>query len=412
MQVLLAERALAGANLTAVDDAAVIIDDGVITWVGPRTEAPDHQEGADVEVHNLGNVTVMPGLIDAHTHLAFDGGPEPVRRMRGESEAAQVALMLHHARNLLSVGVTTARDLGSPAYLDVAVREAIVGGIARGPRLVVSGPPITITGGHCWFMGGEADSADEVRTMVRRHHKHGTDLIKVMVTGGNMTTGSAPWQAQFDTDVLRVIVEEAHRVGKKVAAHAHAAEGIRRAVDAGVDSIEHCSFQNRSGGFELDDTLVDRIVDAGIHVSPTVNFRLPELLGMMPDPYFPIGDLYRRGVQIIAGTDAGIDDTPHHGFIGGLQALAGFGLPNREVLTAATSRAAAAIGLGEITGRLAPGYAADVVAVAGDPLRDLTSLDELVLVMTNGQPFTPDPLPPINPLPADYLPMNLRAGAH
>src|SRR5690625_4689924 len=148
--------------------------------------------------------------------------------MRGESEAAQVALMLHHARNLLSVGVTTARDLGSPAYLDVAVREAIVGGIARGPRLVVPGPPITITGGHCWVMGGEADSADEVRTMVRRHHKHGTDLIKVMVTGGNMTTGSAPWQAQFDTDVLRVIVEEAHRVGKKVAAHAHAAEGIRR----------------------------------------------------------------------------------------------------------------------------------------------------------------------------------------
>jgi len=226
-----------------------------------------------------------------------------------------------------------------------------------------------------------------------------------------MTAGSSPWQAQFDTDVLRVIVEEAHRVGKKVAAHAHAAEGIRRAVDAGVDSIEHCSFQNRSGGFDLDDTLVARIVDAGIHVSPTVNFRLPELLGMMPDPYFPVGDLYRRGVQIIAGTDAGIDDTPHHGFIGGLGSLAGFGLPHREVLIAATSRAAAAIGLGEITGQLAPGYAADLLAVSGDPLRDLDSLEELRLVMTNGRRFTPDPLPPIEPLPDDYLPMNQRAGA-
>src|SRR5690625_3140308 len=198
-----------------MDDAAVIIDDGVITWVGPRTEAPDHQEGADVEVHNLGNVTVMPGLIDAHTHLAFDGGPEPVRRMRGESEAAQVASRWPHARSPLGVGVAPAREVGSPASLDAGGRGAIVGGVARGVRLVVAGPRTTITGGHCWCMGGEADSADEVRSMVRRHHKHGTDLIKVMVTGGNMTTGSAPWQAQFDTDVLRVIVEEAHRVGKR-----------------------------------------------------------------------------------------------------------------------------------------------------------------------------------------------------
>ncbi len=411
MQVLTADRALVGADLRLVEDAAVIIDDGEITWVGPRGEAPGHRGRDDGDARHLGDVTLLPGLIDAHTHLAFDGGPEPVRHLIGADEPALVASMLYHARNLLSVGVTTARDLGAPGYLDVAVREAIARGIARGPRLVVSGPPITITGGHCWFMGGEADSADDVRTMVRRHHKHGTDLIKVMVTGGNMTTGSAPWQAQFHTDTLRVIVEEAHRVGKKVAAHAHAAEGIRRAVDAGVDTIEHCSFQNPGGGFDLDDVLVDRIVAAGIHVAPTVNFRLPDLLRMMPDPYFPVGDLYRRGVRIIAGTDAGIDHTPHHGFVGGLQALSGFDVPAHEVLIAATSRAAEAIGLGARTGQLTPGYAADLIAVPGDPRTDLGVLTDLRLIMTDGQPFTPDPLPPIPPLPEDYLPMNLRAAS-
>jgi imidazolonepropionase-like amidohydrolase len=151
-------------------------------------------------------------------------------------------LMLHSARQLLGVGVTTARDLGGRGYLAVAVRDAIAAGLARGPRLVVAAAPVTVTGGHCWFMGGEADSEDDLRRVVRTHHKHGADLIKVMSTGGFMTEGSAPWYAQFTTAQLAVIVEEAARVDKPVAAHAHGIEGIRRAVEAGVTTIEHCSF--------------------------------------------------------------------------------------------------------------------------------------------------------------------------
>jgi imidazolonepropionase-like amidohydrolase len=134
--------------------------------------------------------------------------------------------MLHSARDLLGAGVTTARDLGARAYLDVVVRDAIAAGLGRGPRMVVAARPVTVTGGHCWFMGGEADSEDELRRMVRTHHKRGADLIKVMSTGGFMTTGSAPWYAQFTRAQLAVIVEEAGRVGKPRRALSGAAAAV------------------------------------------------------------------------------------------------------------------------------------------------------------------------------------------
>ena len=183
--------------------------------------------------------------------------------------------MLRSARELLGVGVTTARDLGGRGYLPVLVRDAIAADLARGPRLVVSGSPVTVTGGHCWFMGGEADSDDDLRRLVRTHHKHGTDLIKVMSTGGFMTSGSAPWYAQFSTAQLAVIVEEAARVDKPVAAHAHGIEGIQRAVDAGVSTLEHCSFVTETNERQFSEPLAAQIADRGIVVCPTINVNAP-----------------------------------------------------------------------------------------------------------------------------------------
>jgi imidazolonepropionase-like amidohydrolase len=226
------------ADPTVIDDGAVVVEAPDIAWVGRRADLPA-ELGSAARRHDLGDCTLMPGLIDAHVHLGFDGGPDPTARMQAETDAEQLVLMLHSARQLLSVGVTTARDLGARAYLDLTVRDAIAAGTARGPRMVTAGSPITVTGGHCWFMGGECDTADDVRRAVRRHHKMGTDLVKVMSTGGFMTRGSAPWYAQFTADQLRAAVDEAHRVGKKVAAHAHGVDGIARAVEAGVDTIEH-----------------------------------------------------------------------------------------------------------------------------------------------------------------------------
>jgi imidazolonepropionase-like amidohydrolase len=232
--------------------------------------------------------------------------------------------------------VTTARDLGARSYLDIVVRDAIARAEARGPRMVVATRPITVTGGHCWFMGAEADSEDDLRRMVRTHHKHGADLIKVMSTGGFMTTGSAPWYAQFTVAQLAAIVEEAARVDKKVAAHAHVAELTGR--------------------------------DVGQYVKP----------------------MHDLGVRIIAGTDAGIDATPHHQYVGGLEHLVTLGFSPGQVITMATTEAATALGVDGVTGRLAPGYEADLIVVDGDPQADISALGRLQRVVARGRDYVPD----------------------
>src|SRR5580698_1929375 len=221
-EVLTAPRVITGDKIVA--DGAVVIGDRTVDWVGPAAALPA-QYAALPRAHYPGS-TIMPGLIDSHVHLGFSGGPDPASQMRAETDEQQLIVMLRNARDLLGVGVTSARDLGARSFLGVVARDAIASGLARGPRLVVAGPPVTVTGGHCWFMGGEADSEDDLRRIVRTHHKHGADLIKVMATGGFMTSGSAPWYAQFTTEQLAVIVAEASRVDKPVAAHAHGLEGI------------------------------------------------------------------------------------------------------------------------------------------------------------------------------------------
>ena len=406
MKALAAKRVLAGPDLSCIDDGVVVLDGTTISWVGARAGLPD--EYADSEVKDLGDATLLPGLIDAHVHLAFDGSPHPVQRMMSESDNEQIVLMLRSARELLSVGVTTARDLGARGYTDVVVRDAIARGDARGPRLLTAGSPITTTGGHCWFMGGEADGPDAVRLKVREHHKNRVDHIKVMATGGNMTPGSAPWHAQFSGDELTVAVEEAHRLGHKVAAHCHGLEGIRRAVAAGVDSLEHCSFQKKDSFGAIDPDLAQTVADSDSYVSPTTNFRVREFRALIPGMGNAVGELYKRGAQIIMSTDAGIDGVPHYGFVGGMESLEDAGLPSQECLVAATSRSAHALGIGEVTGQLAAGLAADIIAVEGDPREGVAALHDLVLVMTNGVEFTPDPLPEIVPLSVDDLPEMLR----
>ncbi len=312
--------------------------------------------------------------------------------MRAETDAQQLVLMLRSARELLGVGVTTARDLGARAYLDVVVRDAIAAGLAPGPRMMVANRPVTVTGGHCWFMGGEADSEDDLRRIVRTHHKHGADLIKVMATGGFMTGGSAPWYAQFSAEQLAVVVAEARRLDKPVAAHAHGVEGIRRAVEAGVTTIEHCSFVTETNERHFDERLADRIAERGIFVCPTVNVNAPyvaELTGRAVGEN--VMKMRDAGVRIIAGTDAGINNNPHHQYAGGLQALVSLlGFKPAEVIAMATTEAAAALGLGAVTGRLAPGYDADLIVVDGDPLADIAALGRLRRVIARGREYVPD----------------------
>jgi imidazolonepropionase-like amidohydrolase len=386
-EVLTAPRVITGDE--TVTDGAVVIGADTVDWVGASAAVP--AEYAALPRTDYPGSTIMPGLIDCHVHLGLDGGPDPSARMRGETDEQQLVLMLRSARELLGVGVTTARDLGARSYLDVVVRDAIAGGLARGPRLVVATRPITVTGGHCWFMGGEADSADDLRRMVRTHHKHGADLIKVMATGGFMTPGSAPWYAQFSTAQLAVIVEEARRVDKAVAAHAHGIEGMRRAVEAGVSTLEHCSFVTETNERRFDEALAAMIAERGIFVCPTVNVNAPyvaELTGIVLGEYLmAMSDM---GVRLIAGTDAGVDNVPHHQYAGGLEHLVKLGFRPADVLAMATTEAAAALGVDAITGRLAPGYDADIIVVDGDPLADISALGRLRRVIARGRDYVPD----------------------
>ena len=386
-EVLAAPRVMTGDG--TVTDGAIVIGDRTVDWAGPAAVLPAQYQG--MPRTDYPDSTIMPGLIDCHVHLGLDGGPNPAARMRRETDAQQLVLMLRSARDLLGVGVTTARDLGARAYLDVVVRDAIAEGLARGPRMVVAARPITVTGGHCWFMGGEADSDDDLRRMVRTHHKHGADLIKVMSTGGFMTTGSAPWYAQFTAAQLAVIVEEASRVDMPVAAHAHGIEGIRRAVAAGVTTLEHCSFVTETNDRRFDEALAARIAEQKIFVCPTISANAPyiaELTGIVVGAH--VRAMHELGVRIITGTDAGIDNNPHHQYVGGLQYLVTLGFEPAEVLAMATTEAAAALGVDAITGRLAPGYDADLIVVDGDPRADLAALGRLRRVITRGRDYLPD----------------------
>lgn len=397
MKLYTADRLLTqGEAGDILDGAAVLVgDDGKFEWVGRQADFPASNYPADLEREDLGDVTMLPGLIDAHVHLGFDGGPEPVNRMNRETDAEQTALMIRSARELLSVGVTTARDLGARSYLDVVVRDSILKGDLQGPRLITAGSPITPTAGHCWFMGGESDGIHEVVKTVRRHHKATVNHIKVMSTGGFMTAGSAPWFAQYETEALKAIVDESHRLGKKVAAHAHGTQGIDRAVTAGVDTIEHCSFVHEDGTRGYIPELGDRIAASNSAVSPTCNFRAKDMAQFMGADGMPFIEIWKAGGTIIASTDSGIDNCPHHAFIGALEAMHFFGMDNDSVLASATSVSAKVLAYDHLIGSVTVGLDADLIACKGNPRNDLSDLRNLELILSRGEKFASDKLSPI-----------------
>src|SRR5579871_1117667 len=267
---LRAARLFDGLSDATIPHPLVLIEDGRIARVGQQ-EATPLPDG--VQTIDLPGATLLPGLIDCHVHLIFDGSAEPVPHLLAESDNHALLRMTAHAAAMLSAGITTTRDLGCRSHLDLDVRQAIAEGTIPGPRLLCVGKPITITGGHCHFLGGEADGELAVRQAVRRQHKAGVDWIKIFATGGHMTPGSNPYEAQYSVEELRAAREEAHRLGHGIAAHCHGTEGVRRAVAAEVDTLEHCSFQ-KPGGLDLDERTIETIVQKGIVVSPTLSANL------------------------------------------------------------------------------------------------------------------------------------------
>ncbi|MEB8338284.1 amidohydrolase family protein [Streptomyces endophyticus] len=387
--LITAARALAGPDRHVVADAGVLVRGGVIAGVGPREEV-ERQARPDEPRLDFPAGTVLPGLIDAHVHLCFDAGPDPVATLQEQGDEALFAEMAGRARRLLSAGVTAARDLGDRNGLTVRLAQDIREGSAVGPRVVPATTPVTPPGGHCWFLGGEVSGPDGIRRLVRRNVEAGAQVIKVMVTGGGLTKGGAKsWESQFSDEELAALVDEAHRTGLPVAAHAHGADGITAAVTAGVDTIEHCTWMT-ADGFEVRQDVLDQIIERNIYVCPTVgpHWRmLPQFFGA--ERAEAMFDAVRRmaeaGVRLIAGTDAGVQRAGFDGLPAGLTFYEHLGVPNDRVLAMAATEAAQALGLDETTGQLTPGYSADVLVVDGDPLTDIGALQSVETVIAAGR---------------------------
>ncbi|MEP7215271.1 MAG: amidohydrolase family protein [Anaerolineaceae bacterium] len=358
--------------------ASLALHDDLITSVMPPT--------AEAGRLDLSGCTIMPGLIEGHAHLCFNSSPDWRAVYDADTTASMALRMAQNGRRMLEAGITTVRDLGAPTALSIEMREAFASGLALGPRLLVAGAPITTTGGHCWFMGGEADGELGIRKAVREHVKAGVDWIKVMATGGNMTPRTNTFAPQFTVPELRACIEEAHRLRRKVTAHAHGSAGIRVATEAGVDMIEHCSFTTH-GGYDYEPADGARIAAAQIGVSPTISIgylRWPDD-GLRRRRAEIMRDMLAQGCNVLMSTDCGIPGVPHEALGAAIKVLADMSaLAPVEALRLATSTSARLLELPD-RGVIAPGRVADLLVVDGDPTRDMSALERVRYVFKGGQ---------------------------
>ncbi|SDP41985.1 metal-dependent hydrolase family protein [Lentzea jiangxiensis] len=373
---------------------SVVVRGGVIDEIG--STAPD-----GVRVVDLGeDACLLPGLIDTHVHLVFDAGVDPVKSVCEASEPELLESMRRAARRAVHAGVTTIRDLGDRDYLSLGLRDELAQDVVAGPEILPAGPPITTPGGHCFFLGGEtAPDAESLISAVRERHSRGCSVIKVMASGGNMTPGSLPTEPQFGRELLKVVVDEAHRLGLPVAAHAHGVRSIDDAIAAGVDSIEHASFVGEQGS-DPQQGLMEAMAARDVAVSATLGFD-PVALAAMLEVMSPgqreqleavraaqdaaLQGLFKHGVKVSVGSDAGIAPLkPHDVLPHGLVEMARHGWSPGEVLTAATRDAAKLCGVEGRKGELVTGADADFLVVRGNPVADLERLLDVRAVLRMG----------------------------
>jgi imidazolonepropionase-like amidohydrolase len=377
-----------------LSNQTIVIQGDKIASVGSDAQIP-----AGAEVVDLSNATVLPGLIDAHTHLTmttnFGYSTLAISIPREALDGAR------NARVTLEAGFTTVRNVGARGFTDVALRDAINAGDVPGPRMLVSGPPLSITGGHCdedllpfeWHAQSEgaADGIEAVQHKTREIIKYGADLIKICATGGVLSHGDNPQASQYTLEEMKAIVADAHRLGRKVAAHAHGAQGILWASEAGVDSIEHGSY--------IDDAAIAEMKKNGTYLVPTLYLadwflqnaeRIgtpPELIAkgreVMPAARKNVARAFAAGVKVGFGTDAAV--YPHGLNAHEFAVMVKLGLTPLQAIQAATINDADLLGWSDRVGTLEPGKWADIVAVDGDPLADVTTLERVKFVMKGGE---------------------------
>jgi len=379
----------AGRALAPLRNGGVLIDGERITAVGPRRAI--EKAAKDARVVDLGEATLLPGFINLHVHLDFDGSADFLNSARLIDEQTSTLLAVDSARRALASGVTTVRDLGNKFAVAIAVRDAAVRGWVAAPRIVAAGKAVCMTGGHGWFIGIESDGPHEMRKAVRQNLKLGADCIKVIATGGVLSPGVEVGSTQLDEDELAVAVREAHKAGRRVAAHAIANAGVKNALRAGVDTIEHGCF--------LDVEAVDMMKKAKAWYVPTLcaphalNERRADVPAFVARKTVEVYDAHResfrlalrKGASIATGTDAGTPFNYHGGFATELVLMTRLGMSTEQALRAATVDAASALGQSGIVGELTEGATADIVAVEGDPLRDIEATRRVRATIARGR---------------------------
>ena len=355
------------------------------------------------------DATLLPGLFDCHTHTNMPADGRTGEEVHyGTDDGVR---LLQSARNIgeaLATGVTTLCDCGSWNDTGFWLKRGLALGLLPGPRTLVSGPPLTITGGHLWFMGGAVDGVEAVRQRVRQLVAQGADFIKIAASGGSTLT-SDPYRPAYSRRELEAIVNEAHDRGKPVLAHCRSTESINYAMDARVDAILHCFFYEADETYRYDEATAARLAESGAWVNPTLHLgragraALQRTMATRPltaaeqvrwERSNAFGDLAQEqmrrmveaGVKFIGGSDCGWGSYPFGDFQGELITMSEAGLPPMQAIQAGTSNAAAALGCGDTAGRIAPGWDADLLVVAGDPCADLRALRQVEAVFQRGRP--------------------------
>jgi imidazolonepropionase-like amidohydrolase len=405
--LITAARLLDGTGARPIERAALLVEGDRIVSLGREADVRV-TDGASVDRRDHAEGTILPGLVDAHTHLVAPGDGTLGDDVAKEDDDILLLQAAKNARTLLHSGVTTLRENGAKGQVAFSLREGIRRQLAPGPRMVICGRPIAITGGHMGYFGSEADGEAAVRAEVRKLLKEGADYIKIVASGGSTRT-SDPNRASYTVAELVAMTDEAHRHGKLTAAHCTSAQAVQNCLDADVDMIIHCIFTEPDGTYRFRPDLVERLVAAKAWVNPTLYVmkagieRLrdarehegqltPDLVAKLEDARRALDvrvDAVRRmseaGVRMTAGSDSPWGWYAPGEFVHEIHMLAQAGLSYSDAIVAGTAGAADSIGVGGLAGRLAPGRLADFMVVRGDPTREITALWDVLDVYQAGR---------------------------
>lgn len=393
--LLIGQKLIDGTGNKPIENPAILIQGSKIAAVGRQGEITI-PTSENITKLDYGDKTLLPGLIDCHVHICMSADDNPLARLYEESDDMLLLRAANNVRLALKAGVTTLRDCGGRNMVTFSIKEATKKKIIVGPRLLLSGRPITMTGGHCFFLNGEADGVDDVRKASRQLIKEGADFLKIMASGGGMTPSTVPKLPYYTVEELTVAASEAHRLGRKIAAHCHSTKSIEDAIEAGIDTIEHASFLAPDGQRRFDQSIAEKIIANGIYICPTLSAgRRPinsfgkeeeyklKLQADMQNSNFSL--MLQMGVKLIAGTDAGVTHTTFDNYPLCLELAVAGGMTNMQAIQSGTSIAAEALGIADIVGTIQAGKEADIIVVDGNPAEDIRALWNIVMVMKSGE---------------------------